>query len=378
MLAVMPADPVDVSASSARSPEERLRLATEDAGVAVWEYDFLAGAMTRTANHDGLYGIPPQAVWTYDTFMNATHVDDRARSNEIVQAACAPGGADHYAFDFRVVTPAGEVRWLAVTGHVAARDARGAATLVRGALVDVTRRKLVEVELRAAVRARDEFLQVAGHELRTPLALLTLKLGKLRRDARRGALADAEEHLAAAEAQTSKLGALVDGLLEVGRWSAGTPTLQRAPVPLADLAREVVDACAPQAQRAGCAIDVDVRRTPVGSWDRARIEQVLLNLVGNAMKYGAGKPVQIVVDGDDAHGRLVVADRGIGIDAAVLPRIFEKFERGVSTHHYGGLGLGLYVAREIVAAHGGRIEAKSAPGEGTTFVVDLPLSSDGA
>jgi signal transduction histidine kinase len=109
-----------------------------------------------------------------------------------------------------------------------------------------------------------------------------------------------------------------------------------------------------------------------GLWDRARLEQVVTNLLSNAVKYGRGQPIEVAVMGADDRARLVVRDQGIGIAPEHLSRIFERFERAVSAHNYGGLGLGLYIVRQIVEAHGGAIHVTSTPGEGSTFVVDLP------
>jgi len=111
-----------------------------------------------------------------------------------------------------------------------------------------------------------------------------------------------------------------------------------------------------------------------GSWDPLRMEQIITNLLSNALKYGAGKPVDVVVQRDGGTARVLVRDRGIGIDPDARERIFGRFERAVSSRHYGGLGLGLFLARRIVEAHGGRIAVDSAPGEGATFAIELPIA----
>jgi signal transduction histidine kinase len=130
---------------------------------------------------------------------------------------------------------------------------------------------------------------------------------------------------------------------------------------------------APEARRADCAVVLDAAGGLVGSWDRARLEQVVTNLLSNAIKYGAGAPIDVRVWRDGARARLSVRDRGIGLDAAEASRIFERFERAVSARHYGGLGLGLYIVSRIVEAHGGSVTVDSRRGEGATFTVDLPL-----
>lgn len=131
-----------------RESEERLRLSTELANVAVWEYSFITNSMSRSKNHDRLYGLDWQSTWAFETFLNATHPDDREYSNGMIQQSVTPGGPDHYTFDFRVVYPDQSIHWLNVVGQVAERDSKGAGTLVRGCLMDITARKQAEEKLR--------------------------------------------------------------------------------------------------------------------------------------------------------------------------------------------------------------------------------------
>jgi|GEM_PF-2877911 len=128
--------------------EERLRLSTELANVAVWEYSFITNSMSRSKNHDKLYGLDWQTKWEFETFVNATHPDDREHSNAIIQKSVAAGGPDNYKFDFRVVYPNQSIRWLEVTGQVVERNLDGQGTIVRGCLIDITERKQAEEALR--------------------------------------------------------------------------------------------------------------------------------------------------------------------------------------------------------------------------------------
>jgi signal transduction histidine kinase len=114
-----------------------------------------------------------------------------------------------------------------------------------------------------------------------------------------------------------------------------------------------------------------------GRWDRLRLEQVVTNLLSNALKYGPGKPIQVRLEAAGELARLTVRDEGIGIEPECLSRIFEKFERAVSGRHYGGLGLGLYITRQIVSALGGRVAVESRPQQGAVFTVELPLRGPG-
>ncbi len=225
-----------------------------------------------------------------------------------------------------------------------------------------------------AIRVRDDFLSIASHELRTPLTALQAHLQGLLRSLQRELPppATVETKIETALRQTRRLGKLVNELLDVSRITAGKLHLEREPFDLAELATELAERFREEAQRAGSELVVRAEHGATGRWDRNRIEQVLTNLLSNAIKYGAGEPVELDVKNTGATVCVSVYDRGIGISPEAQLRIFGRFERASSERHYGGLGLGLYITREIVAAHGGQILVKSAPGEGARFLVVLP------
>ncbi|WP_437726402.1 AAA family ATPase [Sorangium sp. So ce861] len=234
-------------------------------------------------------------------------------------------------------------------------------------------------EAQEASLRRDEFLVVASHELKTPLTSLQMQVQAVERVLLRRSLADVpperfERMFKTLGRQTLRLGRLVDELLDVTRLDAGRLTLARAPVDLTALAREVVDRMRPQLADARCPIQLDLDEPVVGHWDPSRLEQVVINLLSNAMKYGAGRPIFVGVRRQADRALLVVRDHGIGIAEADQGRIFERFERAVSVQNFGGLGLGLYIVRSIVMSHGGSIRVESKPGAGATFVVELPLN----
>ncbi|WP_437644174.1 AAA family ATPase [Sorangium sp. So ce362] len=233
-------------------------------------------------------------------------------------------------------------------------------------------------EAQKAIERRDEFLLVASHELKTPLTSLKMQSHLIERLLRRYQRAEiAPERIDAAlqvlNRQIARLAHLVNELLDVTRLSAGRLTLVRAPVDLAALTREVVERMSQQLADARCGVQLDLDEPVVGRWDPSRVEQVLINLLSNAMKYGAGGPIHVVVRGQPDRATLVVRDHGMGIAEADQARIFERFERAVSVRNFGGLGLGLYIVRWIVTSHGGTIRVESAPGAGATFIVELPL-----
>ncbi len=232
-------------------------------------------------------------------------------------------------------------------------------------------------DARAAARAREEFLQVASHELRGPLGTLRLGVQLLLRDQRGGpATKPSEPRLRMIGRQADRLVRLADALLDVSRITAGRLVLAREEADLAALVREVAGRYTEEASDAGCALTCDAPGPVRCPFDAARIEQVLSNLVSNALKYGQGKPVHVSIAASSASARVTVADRGIGIAPADQERIFGRFERAVSGRHYSGLGLGLWIVQQIVAAHGGSIGVESTPGQGSSFTVELPLAAD--
>ncbi|WP_437989716.1 AAA family ATPase [Sorangium sp. So ce145] len=233
-------------------------------------------------------------------------------------------------------------------------------------------------EAQEAIERRDEFLLVASHELKTPLTSLTMQAHLLARLLPRLQRAEvAPERIDAAiqllDRQIARLAHLVNELLDVTRLNAGQLTLSRAPVDLAALAREVVERMHQQLTDARCRTQLELDEPVMGHWDPSRMEQVLINLLSNALKYGAGGLIHVIVRREGARAVLVVRDHGMGIAEADQARIFERFERAVSVRNFGGLGLGLYIVRWIVTSHGGTIRVESRPGAGATFIVELPL-----
>ncbi len=229
-----------------------------------------------------------------------------------------------------------------------------------------------------AVRSRDEFLSVASHELRTPLSSLQLQIENLLRPSRKDPAAvlrpeHLKKKLEISLRQTDRLAQLVSELMDVSRIRAGRLRLKLEEADLCAITRDVAERLGDDAARAHTPVTVTTQTAVLGRWDRMRVEQVLTNLMTNALKFGAGHPVEVAVEGNEVVARLVVRDRGIGIPARDLDRIFDRYEQATSARGYGGLGLGLYIARQIVDAHGGTLRVESEPGVGSTFTVELPV-----
>lgn len=249
---------------------------------------------------------------------------------------------------------------------------------------DVARRLALAIEnarlfqlTQAAVQARDEFLSIASHELRTPITSIQLALQAMERSYAPGTKGTPPPRslLDAARRQTMRLGKLVSDLLDVSRIRAGRLMLELAEVDAAEVVRSVTMQFSQDAASCGSKLEVKLEEDIVGLFDRSRLEQVVANLLSNALKYGAGKPVTVKLVRDrPGYALLTVSDQGIGVPYERQAQIFDPFERAVSSRNYGGLGLGLFIVRKIVTAMGGRIWVTSQPGRGSTFSVELPAT----
>ena len=164
----------------------------------------------------------------------------------------------------------------------------------------------------------------------------------------------------------------MDDLLDVSRLTAGRFALRIERVDIVELVREVVGRLREQAAEVGSSIELVIAAPVVGSWDRSRLEQVVTNLISNAIKYGLGKPIALSVETVGDRVRIRVKDVGMGIPRADHSRVFQAFERLPTAERVGGLGLGLYIGRQIALAHGGTLTVESEPPHGSTFTLDLP------
>lgn len=228
-------------------------------------------------------------------------------------------------------------------------------------------------EAQEAVRARDELISMASHDLRGPLTTIRLQVQSLARG-----LQDERKELGTklelVGGQVDRMVHMMDLLLDISLITAGQVELQREPVDLVALVRRCAAQLAENAEAGGCELRIEARGEIVGSWDRMRIEQVVTNLLTNAIKFGPGEPVEVTIEAAGPSATLIVCDHGVGIAPEHQVQIFDRFERLHAKKGANGFGIGLWIVRRIVEAHGGQIHVDSRPGIGATFTVELPRS----
>lgn len=235
-----------------------------------------------------------------------------------------------------------------------------------------------QLELEQAVRTRDDFMSIVAHEVRTPLngLILETQLRKMHL-ARDNAAAFTLDKMHAMvdrdERQIKSLIRLIEDMLDVSRIRTGKLSIRPKRVDLSTLVHDVLHNFSRQFDAVEASVSLDAAQPVIGNWDEFRIEQVISNLLTNALRYGAKSPISVRVYSEGGQALVDVQDQGIGISEANQKRIFQQFERVSAKHAVAGLGLGLFISEQIVAAHGGTITVQSRIGEGALFRVCLPL-----
>ena len=333
----------------------------------------------------------PESADDYARLFDIRDLNDRPLEADEIPMVRAARGEELAGVQFRWHFPGDAKVVVAQSARLAGVYGHQETVLI--AFEDVTPLKHVQSELEEAVRVRQDFLSIAGHELKTPLTSLLLNIQSidktLAQPRARAAASDAGgsasvldqdvrlgERWRALQRQVGRLNGLIDQLLDVSRLAAGKLTLELEPLDLSEVVRGVVNRSGASSAESRVSLDLPDPTNPAtsvyGNWDRLRVEQVVTNLVSNAAKYGGDHPVTVTVRRQDDDVTIAVHDDGIGIAPEALERIFDRFERAVSVRHYGGLGLGLWIVRQLVEAMGGTVNVESTLGQGSTFTVRLP------
>lgn len=235
------------------------------------------------------------------------------------------------------------------------------------------------LEAQEALRTRDEFLSIASHELKTPLTSILLNIqGSLKKIQKVSNLTPETKEivkmLETSKKQSQRLSRLINDLLNVSVASTGRLKIERETLDLVELVKEVILHFKAQFRNHKIQVVVDLPEKLEGKWDRVRIEQVIANLISNAIKYGNNKPILITVKKRKKCAEISIRDNGIGIKKSDQNAIFDRFKRAVSSKDYSGLGVGLYICHQIVEAHNGKLSVESELNKGSTFIIELPLN----
>ncbi|WP_158501795.1 PAS domain-containing protein [Vitiosangium sp. GDMCC 1.1324] len=349
--------------------DERLRAALWASGTGTFRWDIRAGALEWDENLDQLYGLPPgRTVQTMEDVLPLVHPEDRAeveRRNE----ACAREGAD-FEMDFRVIWPDGRVHWLSSKGKTFV-DASGRPLYMTGACVDITAQKQQEAEARQLAEFERQILGIVSHDLRNPLSVIRISASMLL--AREGLDERQSKSLTRIISASDRATRLIRDLLDFSqaRLGGGIP-VDRKKMDLFELARGVVEELA--ASHPEREVELSQEGEGAGEWDGDRLAQVLGNLVGNALQHSPPDSlVRVHCRGEAGEVLFEVQNDGAAIESALLPDLFEPFRRGRHAGSgAGSVGLGLYITRQLVLAHGGGITVTSRVGEGTRFTIRLP------
>ena len=343
--------------------EKRLSMALENSRMAVWELNLADGSIVHTAGFKQLFGIQdPIKAWNREQLLRQFVKEDGDKLREVLANINKESTID---FQGRIRTLDGVVRWVFLQGKPAAEEGRPL-TKILGTITDITKEKLAE-------RDKDDFISIASHELRTPITALKASL-QLLDTMKQSANSKAAGLITQANKSMHKITRLIDDLLNVNNLQEGQLRLKKTRFRIGS----AIDDCCLHVTVEGIFeiirggdLDAEVEA------DSERIQQVVINLVNNAMKYAHGtREIRIDAKKLDKVLKVSVTDQGPGIEKEKLPFLFDRFYRAdISSGQYSGLGLGLYIASEIVRRHKGQIGVDSSPGKGSTFWFTLPLDA---
>jgi PAS domain S-box-containing protein len=351
-----------------RESEERLRVAMAAGKMGTWDWNILTGEILWSRDHNIMYGIPvEQENGTYTGFFQYIHPDDREKVAIILQKAIETH--KDFATEMRSLHANGRITWIAGFGRAFYND-QGKAHRMIGIVIDITERKKLETQ-------KEDFIGIASHELKTPVTSiksytqLLLEMLKIKNEA------ESLEIIEKLDRQVDRLAYLIADLLDITRISEGQMRLHRQRVDINVLVQEIAELM--QRTTIKHVIELELPSLPVTNIDRERIGQVLINLLGNAIKYSPnGQRIIVQTELKDNMIRVNITDFGIGMSEETRQKVFERFFRAGDNkvQTFPGLGLGLFIASDIIKKHGGEIGVESEKNKGTLIFFTLPVQAD--
>jgi len=356
---------------------ERLKFAVDSAGLGTWDYDPQTKELLWDKRCKEIYGLAPATHIDMAAFYSLVHVDDRAMVERKTNATLTDGDTGEYDVEYRTVPIDGAIKWLKAKGR-AYFDEKGLPVRFIGTLLDITVQKLIDEATRELLIKKDEFISVASHELRTPITSLKASLQMMERTTQHNeSMKSVHGFVQRSLKQVDKLIELIKDLLDVTAIQSGKLELNKTSFVLDDLIAECIGELQAHTDKHELILEGDNNIEVYA--DRNRMEQVLINLISNAIKYSPeSDKVLISVKRSGVNVRIAITDFGIGIAKNKQAFIFDRFYRvDEKSQKYAGLGLGLYISSEIVRRHGGQINIESEEGKGSTFWFVMPINEPG-
>jgi signal transduction histidine kinase len=357
---------------------ESLEFALDSGKMSTWDLDLKTNQLKCSKEMLALWGIELHEFKNQrDILQSKVHPEDLDKMNFAINNAIKNRSV--YELEYRIIPRRDEIRWVLSRGRCTFALNSDEPIRLAGIVYDITEKKAKEIELVNAQKARSDFLTIAGHELKTPLACLQLQLKvmewQLKDIPLQGPLTDVlTNSLKKQNNHLSRMTRIVENILDETKISEGLFSLQVESCELTEMVSSVIEHVSLIAESNGIEIKYDRKMSIHGNWDRFRLEQVLLNLLMNAIKYGNKKPIHVEVSKENDHALMIVRDEGPGISSTDQSRIFQRFERVSHDKSLSGMGLGLYISHYIIQAHGGEIRLKSKLGFGSEFIVAIPVS----
>ncbi len=358
-----------------RESQEQLQFALVSGNMGAWIVNLLNNKVTMSEAAYDIFGFSREYENTdaaIDTFI---HPEDREHAREVFTTALMNNLP--YSDEYRILRADGEIRWVKLKGR--AQFLNGQPITLSGVVTDVTEEKYNQEALENAVKIRDEFISLASHELRTPITSMQLQNQLLKRVVSNNPESTiptlkVKNFVELSQRKINQMVRLIGDMLDVSKITSGKLQLFFANVCLNDLIKEVISRFDPELVNMNIQLVLEESQNITVNADSFRLDQVITNLLSNAIKYGEGKPLKVEIFQQDNMGCFAITDQGPGISEENHAKIFERFERIITDSNIGGMGLGLYISKEIIESHGGSIELQSKLNHGARFLVKIPLS----
>lgn len=357
---------------------ESLEFALESGRMGTWDLNLETGKIACSKEMLELWGV------RIDEFNNQrsvlqkkVHPDDIEQMNAAINYAIKHRTI--YELEYRIIPSPEKVLWVMARGRLTYAPGSNRPIRFAGIVCNITDRREKDLILEKALKAHNEFITIANHELKTPLTCLQLQLNVMESQLNKMSSTDSfsdqiARGLKKQQYQLQRISRIIDNALDETKISEGQFSIKCEPFDLSEMVSEVVAQMIMTAESAGVQIKLNASQKIPGNWDRFRLEQVLLNLLMNAIRYGNKKPIYVTVASKTDHALIIVRDEGIGIKAENQTRLFQRFER-LNQQKVSGMGLGLFISNSIVQAHGGEIRLNSKFGKGSEFTVVIPFNS---